>query len=367
MIWDDMTGEGRSGHHPAPAEWLEWRRHNTVFTDLAATQPGEATLSGDSEPEQVPARKATANLWSVLGVKPLIGRVFTEEEDEKGVRVVVISHGLWQRRYGGSPDVVGRKITVNDSPYEVIGVMPREFYFMPARDIDIWMPASFPPWMRTNFTWHDAQVVARLKPGVTLERARESMAALSLQVTAKDFRGPHSVVVKPLREEMAGKTQTALVVLLCASAALLLIACVNLANLLMSRGAARGREVAVRAALGAGRGRLIAQFLTESLVLAGLGAVAGLALAVPAMRFLETLVPETMGAVRLALDWRVLAFSAAVAIAAALTFGLRPRCAGRDSRRRTGCVKEDAARRARAATGSSIRSSSSRRPSPWCC
>ncbi len=127
---------------------------------------------------------------------------------------------------------------------------------------------------------------------------------------------------------MAGKTQTALIVLLCASAALLLIACVNLANLLMSRGAARGREVAVRAALGAGRGRLIAQFLTESLVLAGLGAVAGLALAVPAMRFLETLVPETMGAVRLTLDWRVLAFSAAVAIAAALTFGLAPALRG---------------------------------------
>ena len=143
--------------------------------------PADATLSGDSEPEQVPARKATANLWSVLGVKPLIGRVFTEEEDEKGVRVVVISHGLWQRRYGGSPDVLGRKITVNDKPYEVIGVMPREFYFMPARDIDIWMPASFPAWMRRNFTWHDAQVVARLKPGVTLESAKESMAALSLR------------------------------------------------------------------------------------------------------------------------------------------------------------------------------------------
>ena len=228
-------------------------------------------------------------------MQPMLGRVFTEDEDNKGVRVVVISHGLWQRRFGGSPDIIGRKISVNDEPYEVIGVMPQGFYFMPSRDIDIWMPASFPPWMRTNFGWHDAQIVARLKPGITLEHARESMAALSLQVTAKDFRGPHSVIVNPLREEMAGKTQTALIVLLCASAALLLIACVNLANLLMSRGAARGREVAVRTALGAGRGRLIAQFLTESLVLAGLGAVAGLALALPAMRFLETLVPESDG------------------------------------------------------------------------
>src|SRR5207248_6246872 len=120
-----------------------------------------------------------------------------------------------------------------------------------------------------------------------LERARQSMQALSLQVTAKDFRGPHSVIVVPLREEIAGKTKTALILLLCASVALLLIACVNLANLLLSRGAVRGREIAVRTALGAGRGRLVAQFLTESLVLAAFGTLAGLALALPAMRFLE--------------------------------------------------------------------------------
>jgi predicted permease len=154
------------------------------------------------------------------------------------------------------------------------------------------------------------------------------MAALSLRVTAKDFRGPHSVTMIPLREGMAGKTQTALIVLLWASAALLLIACVNLANLLLSRGAARGREVAVRAALGAGRGRLIAQFLTESLVFAGLGAVAGLALAVPAMRFLEQLVPEAMGAARLTLDWRVLTFAIIASVAAALAFGLAPALRG---------------------------------------
>jgi len=328
MIWLDMSQEHRSGFMPTPAEWLEWRRHNTVFTDIALTQPVDATLSGDSEPEQVPARQTTWNLWSVLGVNPQIGRMFTEEEEEKRVPVAVISDGLWQRRYGGSPDVVGRKITVNDKPYEVIGVMPREFYFMPARDIDLWLPASFPASLLRNFTWHSAQVVARLKPGVGLQRARESMAALSRQVTAKDFRGPHSVLLRPLREELAGATQNALVVLLCASAALLLIACVNLANLLLSSGAARGREVAVRVALGAGRGRLIAQFLTECLVLAGLGNFFGLALALPTMRFLGTLVPDTMGTVRLALDWRVLVFSSGAAIVATLIFGLAPALRG---------------------------------------
>ena len=328
MVWDDESRHGTPKLTPATAEWIEWRRQNTVFTDIAATQPATAALSGDGEPDLVPARKATANLWSVLGVKPLIGRVFTEEEDEKGVRVALISHGLWQRRYGASPDILGRKIAINDSAYEVIGVMPRNFYFMPARDIDIWMPASLPDWMRTSYGWHDMQVVARLKPGVTLGRARESMAALSRHITEKDSSGTHVTVVTPLRAEMTGKTQTALVVLLCASMALLLIACVNLANLLMSRSVTRLREVAVRAALGAERGRLIAQFLTESVVLAGFGALAGLALAVPAMQFLERLVPETMGITQLTLDWRVLSFSVGMAVASTLTFGLAPALRG---------------------------------------
>src|SRR5262245_30175030 len=328
MIWDDMRNlDVTTKLMPAPAEVIEWRRLNTVFTDVATTQPADATLSGDGDPEQIPARKAAWNLFNVLGVQPMLGRVFSEDEDNKGAHIVVISHGLWQRRYGGSSDIIGRKISLNDQSYEVIGVMPRNFYFMPSSDIDIWMPASFPAWMRRNFTWHDAQIVARLRPAITLEQARESMSALSRQITAKDFRGPHPVIVNPLRQEMTGKTQTALIVLLCAAATLLLIACFNLANLLMSRGAVRGREVALRAALGAGRGRLVAQFLTESLVLAALGTVAGFALAAPAMRFLERLVPEAMG-VRLALDWRVLVFSAAAALAATLTFGLAPALRG---------------------------------------
>ena len=132
MIWDDLSHDGIRKHFPSSAEMLEWRRRNTVFSDIASSQPQDATLSGDGAPDQVRARKATANFWSVLGVSPRIGRVFTAEEDDKGVRVLLISHGLWQRRFGGSPDVLGRTLTVNDNPYEVIGVMPQEFFFLPA-------------------------------------------------------------------------------------------------------------------------------------------------------------------------------------------------------------------------------------------
>jgi putative ABC transport system permease protein len=341
VIWDEATRAQIPKQFAAPAELLAWRRLNTVFTDIAATQPAGAALSGGSEPDQVPARKATATLWSVLGVKPLVGRVFTESEDENGAKVVVISYGLWQRRFGGSPDVVGRALTVNDEAFAVIGVMPRDFYFLPGADTDVWLPASFPPWMRTSFGWHNAQVVARLKPGVTLPVAAESMTALSLQVTAKIDPGPHRVILTPLREEIAGKSQTALRLLLAAAAALLLIACVNLANLLMSRGAARGHEVVVRAALGAGRGRLVAQFLTESLVLSGFGAVAGLALAMPAMHFLETLVPAAMGPVHLMLDWRLLACCTAIAVAATLVFGLAPALRGARLVRQNGLREAD--------------------------
>jgi putative ABC transport system permease protein len=329
MVWDDATRTGgESKFFSTPVEWQEWRRQNTVFSDIAATENGDGALSGIGEPEELPTRRVTGNFWTVLGVQPLLGRVFTEHEDRQAARVVVISHGLWQRRFGASPDVVGRTITLNDSSYEVIGVMPPEFYFMPARDIDVWMPTSFTVARLNNWGWHSVECVARLKPGVSLQQAREAMAALSLRVSAQHVPVARSAVVIPLREELAGKTYMSLIVLLGATGAVLLIACVNLANLLLARGTVRRREVAVRAALGAGRGRLITQFLIESVVLSGLGALAGIAIAIPAMRFLESLIPETMTAVHLTLDWRVLAVSAAIALVAGVMCGLVPAIRG---------------------------------------
>jgi putative ABC transport system permease protein len=328
MVWDDARPTDAEKFFTTPAEWLEWRRHNTVFTDIAATEPASAALSGIGEPEELPARKVSGNFWNVLGVQPLLGRVFTEEEDSNGAHVVVISHGLWQRRFGASPDIVGRSITLNDTSYQIVGVMPREFYFMPARDIDVWMPTAFSAEMLRRWWWHDVHTVARLKPGIGVRQADEAMAALNRRLSADHVKPPRSAVVTPLREELAGKTYTSVIVLLCGAAVVLLIACVNLANLLMSRGAVRRREVAVRAAIGASRRRLVTQFLLESLLLSGLGAAAGLVVALPVMRFLETLIPETMAAVRLTLDARVLGFSIAIAVVAALIFGLAPALRG---------------------------------------
>jgi len=327
MIWDVVAHTGELKIMPTPPEWREWRRRNAVFTDIAATQPGSAALSSDDGPEQLPARKVTANFWSVLGVRPLAGRAFTEDEAAKGTSVVVISYGLWQRRFGGSPDAIGRTIILNDIPHEIVGVMPREFYFLPARDIDVWMPTAFSG-LINNWGWHDLNCVARLKPGVTLTQAGQAMAALHLAVSAEVVKPARSALVTSLREEIAGKTRASLIVLLAGSGAILLIACVNLANLLMARAVTRRREVAMRAALGASRARLMAQLLIESLVLSGIGALFGLLIALPVMRFLERIVPETMGAVRLTLDWRVLLFSAGVALATGVLFGLAPAVGG---------------------------------------
>ena len=328
MVWEDASRIGFARGTPAPGTWAEWRRSNDVFTDIAATRASATILSGDGEPEQVPGRRVTANLWTVLGSQPLLGRAFTEDEDRRRAPVAVISYGLWQRRFGGSRDVVGRKITVNDSPYEVIGVMPREFYFLPTRDVDIWMPAAFTSKDFSEFGAHYLTCVARLKPGVTFRQASESMASLSQRISEQHGDGARRSLLIPLREEIAGNTQTALLVLLCASAAILLISCVNVANLLLSRGASRRREVAMRSALGASRRRLVLQLLIESLVLAGFGAAAGLALAIPAMRFLQALAPRTMVAIHLTLDWRVLSFSAVAAVSAGLAFGLGPALGG---------------------------------------
>lgn len=324
MVWEDGSRIGFPRATPSVANWVSWREGNNVFTDIAATRGGSFLVSGGNEPEHLSGRKVTANFWTVLGAQPMLGRAFTAEEDRTRAPVAVISYALWQRRFGGSRTAIGSKLILNDAPVTVIGVMPHEFFFLPWRFTDIWIPASFTPQELARRGQHFLNCEGRLKPGVTLAQARASMSELGRQLD-KQFPDKQTMpVVVPLREQLTGETQMSLVVLLAAAACVLLISCANLANLLLARAASRQREVAVRSALGASRGRLMSQFLTESLVLAGFGAVAGVAMARPAMQFLETLVPTTMIAMHLGLDWRILSFSAAIAVTSALIFGMVP-------------------------------------------
>jgi putative ABC transport system permease protein len=329
MVWEDASHMGFPRNTPAPANWVDWRAQNTVFTDIAATRGRTASITGDGPPEQVFGRAVTGNLWTVLGVRPALGRVFTEAEERAGTPLVVISYGLWQRRYAGDGGIIGRKILLSGKPYTVTAVMPRGFSLM-NRVSDVWTPAAFTPAELARRGSHFLQCVARLKPGVTLQQAQAEMTIIAqrLEKQYPDNNRHVGVVLIPMREQMVGDTRVILIALLCAAGCVLLIACANIANLLMARGSERQREMAVRAALGAGGRRLVRQLLTESLLLSALGAAAGLGVAAAGMRLLEKMVPQPMAAVSLGLDSRLLLFTLGVSLLTGVLFGAFPALAG---------------------------------------
>ena len=224
---------------------------------------------------------------------PLIGRTFSEEEDRAGAQVVVISYGLWQRRYSGDPARIHEPILMNGTKYSIIGVMPRDFVFRD-HERDYWVPMHFTPADQSMRGSHFLSVVARLKPDATLERARQEMASIAqrLEKQYPDSNYRLGAVVVPMKEDLLGKTRVALFVLMAAAGCVLLIACANLASLLLARAVARKKELAVRAALGAGRGRLVRQMVTEATMLALAGGALGLLFAQAGMTILARLVPE---------------------------------------------------------------------------
>jgi predicted permease len=326
MVWEDAHEAGFPRNTPAPGNYTDWARLNRSFSGIAATRGATASLTGDGVPEQIVGRAVTANFFSVLGVKPIVGRTFTDEEDRSSVQVAVISHGLWQRRYGGDPSIVGRPMLMNGNRYEVIGVMPRGFVFR-NRDMDYWIPISFSPAAAAVRSSHFLNVVARLTPGVTLDAAKDDMRRVDEAVrTQHPEPGQHAIsVLVPIGEELLGDTRVQLLVLMGAAAAVLLIACANLASLLLSRAAGRRGELAVRAALGATHGRLVRQMVIESTMFSLIGGALGLALAPAGVSVMAQLTPRGFPAQTSSiLDLRLLAFALVISISTGIIFGLVP-------------------------------------------
>ena len=328
MVWEDASSYGFPRDTPAPGNFADWKARNQVFEDMAASSfSGSFNLTGEGNPEEIPGDFVTANLFSVLGARPALGRDFSASDDIPGApRVVILSQGLFRRRFGSDPQIIGKRIWLNYEKYDVIGVMPRGFQF-PDRDPQLWAPVQFTPAQLANHGNHHLRVVARLKPGVSLKVANANLAAIAKQLEQENPSSNAKVgaFAVPLREELAGKTRPALLVLIGAVCFVLLIACANVANLLLARASGRRREIAMRLTLGASRTRIARQLLTESLLLAGFAGVAGLILSTFANQFLASLIPAGIAPMSGAgVDSNVLVATLIVTVATGILFGILP-------------------------------------------
>jgi putative ABC transport system permease protein len=311
----------------AVANYLDWRDQSRSFEAIGAADYWSPNLTGRDSPEHLRGLRVTQSVLPMLGIKPLIGRLFVPGEDQKGAEhEVILSYGLWQRRFSTDANVLGGTIALDGEAYTIIGVMPREFKFAPfwATHAELWAPNAFGERVH-NRGGNSLRIFARLKPGVTLAQARAEMATITARLEQQYPGTNRHVVVTPLKEKVVGQVEAPLLVLLGAVGFVLLIACANVAHMLLARAAARQKELAVRAALGARRSRLIRQFLTENLILAAAGGAAGLLLALWGTHALIALSPANIPRVdAITMDSRVVLFLLAITVLTSVAFGVAP-------------------------------------------
>ncbi|HMD96018.1 MAG TPA: ABC transporter permease [Terriglobia bacterium] len=330
-IWGKNLPKGEDMDSVSAPDFADWRAQNRVFAEIAGSTDDMFTLTGAGDPAAIIAYQFDANFFHLLGVPPLVGRTFLPEEEQPGKNhVVVLNYALWQSRFGGDRGIVGKSITLSGTPYTVIGVMPRSFDW--PQDVQLWVPINVDPQWTGNRGIRYLRVMGRLKPGVTIKQAETEMNTIAGRLerqfpTTNRDQGARIITV---REFIAGDIRPALLVLLAAVALVLLIACANVANLLLARASARQKEIAVRTALGASRLRIVRQFLTESLLLALMGGVAGLLVAYWGASGLVAMFPRTISNLsiprvdEIPIDGRVLAFAVLTSLLGALLLGLIP-------------------------------------------
>ena len=325
LAWERNLAIGKERDPVAPLNYQDWRSQNTVFDGLGAYRFREFVLNDVGDPEQLRALSASSSVFRVLGVDAAAGRVFTEEEERRGERVVVLGHALWQRRFGGSPSVVGRSFSLNGAAFTIVGVMPASFGFPDGDAVDLYSPLVFTPDDLRSRRPHSLTVIGRLKPDVTLDRATVDLRAIAQRLFPTDRASNPDVTVAGARDVLVEDARLGLVVLFGTVGFVLLIACANVASLLLVRGSVRRREVAMRAALGAGRGRLLRQLLTESVVLAMVGAAAGVAVARWLLMIFARVHPPNLPRVdQIGIDGTVLLFVTVAAVLTGVVFGIIP-------------------------------------------
>ncbi len=333
-IWHTPPQEsfpGMTQFSVSPANYLDWKDQQHSFEQMAVYQYNGFSLSAGDEPVAVTGVAVSADFFSVLRANPKQGRAFLPEEEQPGrSQVVILSYNLWQRAFGADPHLIGQTLTLNSQTFTVIAIMPAGFQFPP--EVDLWVPLAWDDKERAIRSIHDYSVIARLKPEVTVAQAQTEMSLISSrleQAYPEEDKGWGAIVI-PLQEDMTGDIRPALLVLFCAVGFVLLIACANVANLMLARGANRQKEIAIRIALGAGRARIIRQLLTESLLVAVTGGLLGLMLAGWGSQLLVQLSGDTLpNAGEISMDGWTLAFTLLISFSAGLSRALRRPCSFR--------------------------------------